>query len=120
MPGESYCNSHSKPEAPCHGWLLRAARSAQEAALAGQLDEVQLRCAVVRLLLYRLDRSRLGAASQRDEVLKEVFTIMQAVQGLLDEQRKDVLVRLEGLTCAAAYRDAREPRRHVSGSAFLV
>ena len=108
------------PESPCQSWLLRAARSAQEAALTGQLDEVQLRCAVIRLLLYRLDRSRLMAASQRDEVLREVHAIMQVVQGLLAQQRQDVLVRLDGLSCAAAYHDAREPRRHVSGSTFLV
>ena len=101
-------------------WLLKVAHAAHQAALAGQLDEVQLRCAMVQLLLYRVDRSRLGSSLQRDEVLREVQAIMQVVQDLLVQQRQDVLVRLEGLACAAAYHDAREPWRHASGSTFLV
>ena len=119
MPGASYW-AHSMPEPSCHGWLLKAARAAQRAALAGQLDEVQLRCAMVQLLLCRMDRSRLGSSLQRDEVLREVQAIMQVVQNLLVEQRQDVLARLEGLACAAAYHDAREPWRQASGSTFLV
>ena len=119
MPGASYW-AHSMPEPSCQSWLLKAARAAQRAALAGQLDEVQLCCAMVQLLLYRMDRSRLGSSAQRDEVLREVQAILQDVQDLLAEQRQDVLVRLEGLSCAAAYQDAREPWRHVSVSTFLV
>ncbi len=119
MPGVSSCKPH-RPEARCH-WLLRAARGAREAALDGRLDDVRLQCMVVQLLLVRLDRGLTGPSPMQSQALIEVHEIMLAVEAALAAQRLEVLMRLEGIACAAEYHDALQSnRRRASQPGFLV
>jgi hypothetical protein len=101
-------------------WLLQAARAAQVAALAGDFDLVQLRCALVQLLLLRFDRAALSEG-QRRGILQELHGIMLDVETILAAQRQDILAQLEGVACAMEYHEASEPpSRPASRAGFLV
>jgi hypothetical protein len=94
---------------------------AHEAALAGELDEVQLHCALVRLLLLRLDRSGDAPTPARREALVQVQAIMNAMKAALVAQRQEVLRHMQDLACATEYQDAVQPEhRPASWTGYLV